>query len=116
MAAKGTTTKGQEDMPADTPETFFIGSDGQKYQGKFNLNTCKVEHIQLLPFMTGTRGNLIINHRETRGNFMTMRQLEDITGIGKGLARELAQHCYVGDSDAPSELEKKIDSEMGDIK
>ena len=73
-------------VPAPAPGTDVgtgVGVGGSPQQGLVNLNTASAEELEELPRIGPATAEKTIAHREANGNFTSVDQLLDVSGIGE---------------------------------
>lgn len=61
-----------------------------------DLNQATLRDIANIPFMNEQRARLIIAYRESVGEFKTIDEVDEVTGIGDKLSKLIKQHFHVG--------------------
>lgn len=66
--------------------------------GKIDINTASQAQLQLLPGIGETLAKNIIDYREENGPFMTINDLLNVDGIGKGRLNEILDFICLSDN------------------
>ena len=56
-----------------------------------NINTASVRCLETLPGIGGVRAESIVAHREQEGLFANPEAITDVSGIGDGIFRRIAE-------------------------
>ncbi|MFV0246610.1 MAG: helix-hairpin-helix domain-containing protein [Mycoplasmatales bacterium] len=62
---------------------------------KININTANVLMLSSLPGIGESRAKQIINYRENNGNFVTIDEIKNISGIGEATFNNLKEYIEV---------------------
>ncbi len=62
-----------------------------------NINTATVEQLVALPGIGETRAQDIIAHREAYGDFQSIQDITQVSGIGDGTLEKITPYITVGD-------------------
>ena len=65
--------------------------DGQVL-GKININTATVEQLTALPGVGESKAKSIVEYRNTNGNFNTIEDIKNVTGIGDSLFAKIKDY------------------------
>lgn len=61
-----------------------------------NLNTATLEELMTLPNIGQTRAQAILDYREEYGDFLTVEQITEVSGIGSGILESIQDYVTVG--------------------
>lgn len=64
-------------------------------KGIININTATKEELMTLPGVGESKANLIIEYREKNGNFITIEDIKNVTGIGDSLFEKIKDSITV---------------------
>ena len=80
-----------------TAVTTDTGShDNETTAGKININFASAKELTLLPGIGDTYAQRIVEYREKHGPYLTIYDLEKVSGIGKKRIDAIAQFITVG--------------------
>ena len=79
-----------------------ISSDDQKEEGgsakeRININTASLQQLQTLPGIGVTLAQRILDYRQEHGNFETVADLMNVSGIGEGRLNAIIDYITTGD-------------------
>lgn len=66
---------------------------------QININTATVQHLQLLPGIGESLAQRIVTYRETNGNFTTVEELMNVSGIGEKKFADIKDFICVTESE-----------------
>ena len=72
---------------ADSAQTSVGGasdSGTSSATGRVNINTASVSQLQELPGIGPSTAQAIVDYRTQNGNFKTVEQIKEVSGIGDG--------------------------------
>ncbi len=93
---------------------------GLAQQSKININTASAEELDTLPNIGQVLAGRIIEHRQTRGNFKSIEEIKNVSGIGEVTFQDIKDLITVGsggeskDDDKENQDEKKDDEDNDD--
>lgn len=73
----------------------FIKVSKESSKELININTATVEQLSTLPGIGHTKALSIINHRESKGYFKSIKELTLVTGIGEKTYEQLSEKITV---------------------
>ena len=63
-------------------DIYNNGSNTRKKNNKVNINTATKEELDTLPGIGESTANKIISYREEKGNFKSIEEIKEVSGIG----------------------------------
>ena len=84
-------------LPAATAQTQDPSST-EETLGKININTANLEELQQLPGIGETLALRIIAYREEHGDFKSISELTNVSGIGLERLDKIMDHITIGGS------------------
>ena len=84
-------------LPAATAQTQDPSST-EETLGKININPANVEELQQLPGIGETLALRIIAYREEHGDFKSISELTNVSGIGLERLDKIMDHITIGGS------------------
>ena len=72
-----------------------IAAVSSESKGKFDLNTVTASQLQQLPGIGEVIAQNIIDYRDLNGPYVTVEDLLNVEGIGKGRLETLCEYIYV---------------------
>ena len=84
-------------LPAATAQTQDPSST-EETLGKININTANLEELQKLPGIGETLALRIIAYREEHGDFKSISELTNVSGIGLERLDKIMDHITIGGS------------------
>lgn len=63
--------------------------------GLVNINTADIVTLQTLPGIGASRAGEIISYREQNGNFLSIEDIKNVSGIGDGIYSKIEAHIKV---------------------
>ncbi len=79
----------QNDSCINDKITANIGESISSETGLININTANKEQLLTIPGIGEAKAKAIINYRETKGNFKTIEDIQNVDGIGSKLYEEI---------------------------
>lgn len=92
LQADTATSQTQATVPDKTPSQ----PDPSDGQDRINLNTATVEELMTLPGIGEVRAQAIVDYRTEIGAFVSVDQLQDVSGIGKKTLDKIRDYITVG--------------------
>lgn len=71
--------------------------DTAKSPGIININTADLETLTELPYIGEVIAQRIIDYREANGNFKSIEDIKNVSGIGDSIYKEISQLITVSD-------------------
>ena len=66
--------------------------------GSVNINTANAEELQMLPKIGPQKAQAIIDYRKEHGNFTSLDDLKNVSGIGEKIFEGLKQYITLSSS------------------
>ncbi len=70
-------------------------SDTTEDDGKININTATAEELQTLTGIGESKAASIVSYRETNGNFSSIEDIKNVSGIGDSLYEQIKNNIKV---------------------
>ena len=70
-------------------ETIISSTINNNKDNKININTANSAELDSLSGIGPSKAEAIIKYREENGNFKTIEEIKNVTGIGEGLFKKL---------------------------
>ena len=80
------------DRPAPNADEVAVS---ESCQPPVNINTASAQCLETLPGIGGVRADSIVAHREQQGPFASPEAITDVSGIGDGIYRRIADMITV---------------------
>lgn len=88
------TNNAESDMISEVPES--VSSDeSDNVSGKVNLNTASLDELQIAPGIGPAKAAAIIEYRNTYGDFKSVDELTEISGIGDKTLQKIRDYYTV---------------------
>lgn len=84
-----------EAQKQDVPKKEGDTKDSQGSEGKINLNTAGVNELMTLPGIGETKAKQILSYREEKGEFSSVEEIMNITGIKEGVYSKIKDYITV---------------------
>lgn len=97
-------------LPCETPDKVGTVSWGvANANGLININTASLEELDSLPGIGPSKAQAIIDYREANGDFATIEDIMNVTGIGQGTFDNMKDFITVGEESEEVEEEDEMD-------
>ncbi len=75
--------------------TYSYSSNSTNTSGLININTASLEQLMTLSGIGESKANSIISYREENGNFKTIEDITNVSGIGQALYEKIKDYITV---------------------
>lgn len=76
-------------------ETYSYDETGMQGNGKVNINTASIEELTTIPGIGQTRANAIVEYRKKHGDFKSVEEIMNVSGIKEGLFSKISPYIKV---------------------
>ena len=76
-------------------ETIISSTINNKKDNKININTANSAELDSLSGIGPSKAEAIIKYREENGNFKTIEEIKNVTGIGEGLFEKFKENITI---------------------
>ena len=76
-------------------ETIISSTINNNKDNKININTANSEELDSLSGIGPSKAEAIIKYREENGNFKTIEEIKNVTGIGEGLFEKFKENITI---------------------
>lgn len=73
-----------------------VSGGGEQTKGKVNINTATVDELDALPGIGPAKAQAIVDHRNTKGAFLKIEDVMNVSGIGKKIFEQIKDSITVG--------------------
>ncbi len=91
IPAAGETVRPGEPLSDGSAPNADEAGQSESCQPPVNINTARVQCLETLPGIGGVRAESIVAHREQEGPFASPEAITDVSGIGDGIFRRIAE-------------------------
>ena len=84
-----------EQKESTTEEGAFTEKSDETTNFPININTASQEELETLPGIGASKAEAIIEYRNEKGNFQTIEELKEVTGIGENLYEKVKDYITV---------------------
>ena len=84
-------------LPQSTEQTQYTSSTDETL-GRININTADLDELQQLPGIGQVLAQRIIDYREEHGDFKSISELTNVSGIGTERLNKIMDYITVGGS------------------
>ena len=91
-------TLSQPDVQEAEPVAPENPAPGMLPGEKLNINMASAADLTRLPGIGAGRAEAIVTHRETVGDFASIEEIMQVSGIGEGIYSKLSDYIAVADS------------------
>ncbi|MEX1027937.1 MAG: helix-hairpin-helix domain-containing protein [Candidatus Paceibacterota bacterium] len=81
---------------------IFVPANSVEANHDININTATTEELETLPQIGEARAQDIVDYRDTNGDFDTIEDIQNVTGIAGGVYNAIKNHITVDDEDSPN--------------
>ena len=76
-------------------ETIISSTINNNKDNKININTANSAELDSLSGIGPSKAEAIIKYREENGNFKTIEEIKNVTGIGEGLFEKFKENITI---------------------
>ncbi|KAA0560568.1 hypothetical protein F0342_22555 [Bacillus sp. CH30_1T] len=84
---------GEIETPQQIMAPSMPGNDSEK--GRININTATKQEFETLPGIGPAKASTFIQYREEHGQFETIEEIQNISGVGEKTFEKLKEYIYV---------------------